>query len=84
MGGNSTKSVVSLVLGIVGIIIAIFIPIAGLVLGIVATVFASGDRKIEKNGMNTAGLALGIISIVLAVIMWIMYALVIATFMSLM
>ena len=84
MGGNSTKSVVSLVLGIVGIVLALFIPIAGLVLGIVATVLASGDRKIERNGMNTAGLVLGIISIVLAVIMWIMYAVVLAAFMSLM
>lgn len=53
--------VASLVCGIVGIII----PYIGLILGILAIVFSHRQKRIQPNGMATAGFVLGIIAIVI-------------------
>lgn len=77
---NSSKGTVSLVLGIIGAVVGIlFVPIAGIILGIIAIVLANGDRKMMKTGVNTAGLILGIVALVGSVIMWIVSAITIAS-----
>jgi hypothetical protein len=64
------QAVAALVLGIIGVLCAVFIAIIGLILGVLATVFGSMARKdIKRNGkaggpQATAGFVLGIIAIV--------------------
>ena len=69
---NNSMSIVSLVLGIVGVAVAWFgwsailsvgLGIASIVLGV------KGRKQCESTGMATAGLVLGIISVVLGGIM---------------
>lgn len=66
---NNTKksnsfAIVSMILGICSLII----PFLGLILGVLAIIFSVKQSKIEKNGMSTAGLILGIIGIITSVI----------------
>lgn len=64
-----------LVLGIVGIVLA-WVPIGGLILGILATVFgAVGLHRARKGGASNrgvaiAGLVLGIATIVISCLIW--------------
>ena len=58
----------SLVLGI----LSLFIPVAGLILGIIAIVLGNKARKQPNGGLGTAGFVLGIIGTVLGSI-WIIY-----------
>ena len=72
---NSSKGTISLVLGIIGAIVGIiWVPLIGIILGIIAIVLANGDRKVMKTGVNTAGLILGIVSLVGSVVMWVVAA----------
>jgi hypothetical protein len=78
------KTTAALVLGIVGVIASFFIPILGIILGVLAIVFGTQMRKALANGrpghgQATAGFILGIIAVVLGVIVWIVAA---ATIMS--
>lgn len=62
---NQGFSIASLVCGILGII-GSFIPVVRyftLILAILGVVFGVKARKIEKNGMATAGLVCGIVSL---------------------
>ena len=72
---NSSKGTISVVLGIIGAIVGIiWVPLVGIILGIIAIVLANGDRKVMKTGVNTAGLILGIVSLVGSVVMWVVAA----------
>lgn len=69
MQNTKGKAIASLVCGIIGIVIAWFGwgSIVSLLLGILSLVFAVQVRKAndENKGMATAGLVLGIITVVL-------------------
>lgn len=64
-------AVAGLVLGIVSLIMALagigvwFLPFAGLVLSIIGLVLSCVARKKAKSGVATAGLVVGIISVIL-------------------
>ena len=70
-GSTGTKAVLSLVFAIIAFVMSfissLFYPaIIGIVLGIVAIILAVGERKENPgNGLATAGLVVGIISLVL-------------------
>jgi len=65
---NNNYGIASLVLGIMGVLLALFIGIVGLILSVLAVVFAYQQKKIKPNGLATAGLVMGIIGIVLSII----------------
>jgi len=58
--------VASLVCGILGIVI----PYIGLILGILAIVFSRKQKKIQPNGLATAGFVLGIIGVVIYTVLF--------------
>ena len=77
---NSSKGTISLVLGIIGAVVGIiWVPLIGVILGIIAIVLANGDRKMMKTGVNTAGLILGIVALAGSVVMWIVAAVMLAS-----
>jgi heme/copper-type cytochrome/quinol oxidase subunit 2 len=57
---DNGNGVASLVLGISSIII----PVLGIVTGILAIIYANKQKKIQPNGMATAGLVTGIVGLV--------------------
>ncbi|MBW3015812.1 DUF4190 domain-containing protein [Candidatus Woesearchaeota archaeon] len=59
-----SKSTTALVLGIIGVVLIFLFPLVGIVLSILAVVFAAQAKKVEKNGKVTAALVLGIVGIV--------------------
>lgn len=70
---NSGKAVGALVCGILAILLS-FLPLLGLVFGIVAIVLASkAVKEAGKNGKTTAGKVCGIIGIVFAVLSFIFW-----------
>ena len=60
----------SLVLGILSIIFGFFIPLAGLILGIIGLVLANSHQKESKLDYKTEKI-LGIVGIVISVLNWI-------------
>jgi hypothetical protein len=69
---NNSYGVASVVLGILGLLS--MLPLYGIILGIVALVFAGKQKKIQKNGWSKAGKILGILSIILNILAWIFFA----------
>ena len=70
---SNNLGITSLVLGIVSIVLC-WVPILGLVAGIIAIILSAKQKKIFPNGINTAGLVTGIIGTVfsaLYTIFWI-------------
>ncbi|MDR0347405.1 MAG: DUF2510 domain-containing protein [Coriobacteriales bacterium] len=65
---QSGSAVTSLICGIIGIIGAVLIALAGYVLGIVAIVMGMKGRTSAKGNLATVGIVLGIISLVIALI----------------
>jgi len=61
----------SLVLGILSIIFGFFIPLAGLIFGIIGLVLANSHQKESKLDYKTEKI-LGIVGIVISVIVWIL------------
>lgn len=77
-GAGKTSATVSLVLGIISVVFAFVVPLVGVICAIVGLVFASKAKKEGFiGGMRTAGFVLSIIGLVLAIIMWIVTAVVI-------
>ena len=64
---NSNRAVASLILGLVSIVTWLF-PIAGYITTILAIVFATKGRHSDKKCMETAGLVLGIIFLVVTLL----------------
>lgn len=67
---NDLKAAMAVVVGILGIIAALFIPIIGLTLGIGAVVLATLSRQAAKKGLHLAGLIIGILAIIVGVASW--------------
>jgi hypothetical protein len=67
-GPTSTQALVGTILGAVGIVGGVFIPIAGMVLGVVAIALSRSAVKDGKSPAVTAALILGIISIIVAIV----------------
>lgn len=75
----------SLVCGIIAIAIGVFVPLAGLILGIIALTLGNKAKCMlpaDQRGMATAGFICGIIGIVIAVIFWIINTVVAASMLS--
>ena len=68
--------IASLVLGIVSVVI-FWIPLIGLVPGILSLIFANKQKRIYPNGITTAGFILGIVGIVLGELYNLVYLLMI-------
>ena len=78
--GNDTGAA-SLVLGIVSVIFALWIPIVGIILGIVSLVRARKRNHSAGEGMAKAGKILSIAGICIAVVNWLLA--IVFTFMTL-
>ena len=79
---SNNLGITSLVLGIISIVFC-WVPILGLVAGIIAIVLSVKQKKIFPNGINTAGLVTGIIGSVFSVlylIIWLIVLIGIASF----
>lgn len=70
-GYDNSSGTASVILGILSIVsilftfFAIFAPVAGIILAIIAFVFALSQRKHTRNSWSTAGLTLAIIGFIL-------------------
>ena len=79
-GAKSGRAKAAMILGIVGVPLAVLIPIAGIIFGILAIVFgaiARGEinrRGLTNRGQALAGIILGALDIVLAIILIAAYA----------
>lgn len=78
--GNDTGAA-SLVLGIVSVVFALWIPIVGIILGTVSLVRARKRNNLSGTAMAKAGKVLSIAGICIAVVNWILS--IVLTFMTL-
>lgn len=71
---TKTMSIVAFICGLLGIIFTFVLPILGLILAILALVFASIAKKKEgPSGLRTAGFVLAIVALAI----WIIYVVII-------
>ncbi|MFJ3036126.1 hypothetical protein SAMN05660766_0412 [Curtobacterium sp. 314Chir4.1] len=77
---NSGLAIAGLVLGIVGLVLAFFIPIIGLILGIIGLVLAlvARNRGAGSRGVLLGGIIISAIAIVAAIANWIIGAMIVA------
>lgn len=68
----TSKATVSIVTGILSIIGALYIPLVGIILGIVGISTGKIGRQSTAKGLATAGFVTGIIGLVLGVIIWVL------------
>jgi hypothetical protein len=73
---SSGSSTAAIVLGIIGILGGLFIPLIGLVLGIIGLVV---DKSARRAGAGKAGMYLCIAAIVVSVANWIATAIIVAS-----
>ncbi len=83
MAGNKSTGfgIASLVLGIVSIVFC-WVPVVGLVSGILGIIFSVKQRKISQNGIAIAGLVTSIIGLVLSAlysIFWVFFGAIIGS-----
>lgn len=64
------KASMSLVFGILGIVGALFLPLAGLLLGVIGIVLATMSRRAVKHGISTVGIIMSVIAIIAALGTW--------------
>ena len=76
VAARSGSSVPAIVLGIVGILGGLFIPLVGIVLGIIGLVI---DRSARRAGAGKAGMYLCIAAIVVSVVNWIATVILVAS-----
>jgi|GEM_PF-2100708 len=77
---NSGLAIAGLVLGIIGLVLAFFIPIVGLILGIIGLVLAlvARSRGAGSRGVLLGGIIISAIAIVGAIVNWIVGAMIVA------
>ena len=82
---SSGKATAAMVLGILGVVAGIVIPIGGLILGIIAIVFGKQARDETASGRKSgrgkaqAGFVLGIVAVAVSVINWIVTIAIVAS-----
>ena len=82
---SSGKATAAMVLGILGVLVALFIPIVGIIMGIIAIVFGRQAREETASGRKSgrgkaqAGCVLGIVAVAMSVIAMIINAAIIAS-----
>jgi hypothetical protein len=70
--GTNGMAIGGLVTAIAGFVLAWFIPIIGIVLGVVAVVLgALGRKQPVQTGMSTAAVVLGVVAVVASVVSWV-------------
>jgi hypothetical protein len=70
--GSNGMAIGGLVTAIAGFVLAWFIPIVGIVLGIVAVVLgALGRKQPVQSGMATAAVVTGVVAVVASVVSWV-------------
>ncbi len=69
-GSGGTKALLALLLGLAGIISALFIALIGLVLGVAGLVMGTMSRSDAKRGLSTAGLVLSSVAILASLGVW--------------
>jgi zinc ribbon protein len=67
---NAIKAAMSVVLGVAGTVASLFIPLAGLALGVAGLVLATVSRRTLKRRLNLVGIILSIICILTAFGSW--------------
>ena len=67
---GETKAVLSLLLGIVGIVGALFVALVGLSLGIAGLILGTMSRNSVRRGISTAGIVFSSIAIVVSLGVW--------------
>ncbi len=68
---NTSKGTAGFVLSLIGLIL-VFFPYVGIILSILGLIFSIKQRKINKTGLSTAGLVIGIIGIIINIIVLIL------------
>jgi hypothetical protein len=68
---DENKAWLSLLFGLVGIVGALFLALAGLALGIVGLVFGTMSRSGTKRGLSTAGLAVSSLAVLAGLGVWV-------------
>jgi uncharacterized protein YqgC (DUF456 family) len=76
---SSGRTTAALILGIIGVLGALMLPILGLILGIVAVALVGRNRGRNRPWQATAGFWLGVVAIVGSVINMIVAAVIIAS-----
>jgi Domain of unknown function (DUF4190) len=66
--GQHGLAIASLVTGIVGVVFAFLFAIIGLALGVVSVALGAVARRNSPSGKATAGLVLGAVAVVLAIV----------------
>ena len=66
------KATLALVLGILGVLFSLFIPLIGVILSAIAVSSGAVGRRSTNSGRATAGYVLGIIGVVLSILIWLL------------
>lgn len=67
---GETKALLSLLLGITGIVGALFIAVAGVILGVAGVVLGTLSRQSTKRGLSTAGMIVSSLAIAAGIGVW--------------
>ena len=68
----TNKATISLVTGILSILTSLFIPLIGVLLGIIAISTGRVGKQSTARGMASAGFVTGIIGLVIGAVIWIL------------
>ena len=77
---NNDFGLVGVVLGIVSLVNSLFVPFAGIVLGITGIIFGFKQRKVFANKWSYSGIILNILGIIIGVIVLIVTIYILANF----
>lgn len=82
--GKKTLAIVAIVLGALGILLVLLLPIVGILFGIAAVVlgFMSRSREAQARTMALVGIILGFIAIAVNVVLMILAAIAVAAVMN--
>lgn len=68
----TSKATVSIITGILSIIASLYIPLAGVILGIIGISTGKVGKQSTAKGLATAGFITGIIGLVLGIVIWVL------------
>lgn len=67
---SDTRSMLALVLGVAGIAGSIFIPVVGLMFGLLAAIAGTSARAVNRSGLKKAGLVFSALALLSGLAMW--------------